>query len=350
MCAVKLPRSRPLLIGSVYRPPDDKNFTGLFMKYLEQLTFESSEVFLLGDFNLHILSSKGKEFINSMKDMGLTQLITDPTRVTPHSSTTIDLIFTNSSHRVTDFGVIDLSMTDHFMIFCNRTCKRPRPKPKVIKVHSFKGFDQSACITDLESQPWDTIYLFHSPDDAWFGMETFLRDVCLKHAPLRTIRVRGSQPGWMSDQIRSMMKERDKKKCKACKSKFDLDWTSYKQLRNSVTRQIELAKRDYFNNQLKTQAQDASKLWSSIRKLIPKKSKVAVQEILLDDKTFTGSLDIANCFNKFFTSVGSRLRSLLPTLNVSSYCDRLILTPRDTPDFVFKDIPVSFVRKELSSL
>ena len=48
MCAVKLPRSRPLLIGSVYRPPDDKNFTGLFMKYLEQLTFESSEVFLLG--------------------------------------------------------------------------------------------------------------------------------------------------------------------------------------------------------------------------------------------------------------------------------------------------------------
>ena len=159
MCAVKLLRSRPLLIGSVYRPPDDKNFTGLFMKYLEQLAFESSELFLLGDFNLHILSSKGKEFINSMKDMGLTQLITDPTHVTPHSSKTIDLIFTNSSHRVTDFGVIDLSMSDHFMIFCNRTCKRPRPKPKVIKVHSFKGFDQSACITDLESQPWDTIYL-----------------------------------------------------------------------------------------------------------------------------------------------------------------------------------------------
>ena len=49
MCAVKLPRSRPLLIGSVYRPPDDKNFTGLFMKYLEQLPFESSEIFLLGD-------------------------------------------------------------------------------------------------------------------------------------------------------------------------------------------------------------------------------------------------------------------------------------------------------------
>ena len=94
---------------------------------------------------------------------------------------------------------------------------------------------------------------------------------------------------------------------------------------------------------LKTQAQDASKLWSSFRKLIPKKSKPAVQEILLDDKTFTSSLDIANCFDKFFTSVGSRL-------NVNSHCDRLILIPQDTPDFAFKDIPVSFVLKELSSL
>ena len=72
-----------------------------------------------------------------------------------------------------------------------------------------------------------------------------------------------------------------------------------------------------------------------------------MQEISLDDKTFMGSLDIANCFNKFFTSIGIRLRSLLPTLNVSTHCDHLILTPRDTPDFVFKDIPVSFVRKEL---
>jgi len=36
--------------------------------------------------------------------------------------------------------------------------------------------------------------------------------------------------------------------------------------------------------------------------------------------------------------------------NVNSHCDRLILTPRDTPDFAFKDIPVSFVLKELSSL
>ena len=86
----------------------------------------------------------------------------------------------------------------------------------------------------------------------------------------------------MSDQIRSMMKERDKMKRKACKSKLDLDWSSYKQLRNSVTRQIELAKRDndYFNNLLITQAQDASKPRSSIRKVIPKKNKVALQKSL----------------------------------------------------------------------
>ena len=108
------------------------------------------------------------------------------------------------------------------------------------------------------------------------------------------------------------MKERDKMKRKACKSKIDLDWTSYKQLRNSVIRLIELAKQDYFNNLLKTQAQEASKLWSSIRKLIPKKNEVAVEEISIDDTSFTGSLDIANCFNKFLRQWVFDLEAFFP--------------------------------------
>ena len=344
-CSVKLPRSRPLLICSVYRPPDDNNFIRIFLSYLEQLSFESSETFLLGDFNLHTLSPKGKDFVNSMNDIGLNQLITDPTRVTLHSSTILDLIFTNSSHRVTHSGVINLSMSDHYMVFCNRTCKLPRPKPKVIKVHSFKGFDPSACVTDLQNQPWDTVYLFECPGDAWFAVETFLKDVCIKHAPLRTLRVRGSQPPWMSDLIRSSIKERNKLKRRAIKSKLDQDWVSYKYQRNAVTRQIELAKRDYFNDLLTTHAHDASKLWSAIRKLIPKKNKVSVQEMSLDNAIHTDSFDIANCFNKFFTSVGTRLTSALPVSR-----DFPTTSSQNTPQFVFKDISVDFVRKELSSL
>ena len=137
-------------------------------------------------------------------------------------------------------------------------------------------------------------------------------------------------------------------KRKAVKSKLDQDWISYKRLRNTVTRQIELAKRDYYNDLLTEHVNDASKLWSAIRKLIPKKNKVAVQELTLDNKIYTDNSGIANCFNKFFTSLGARLKSTLPVLNV---CKRkACLTTGEVPDFALKDISVDFVRKELSSL
>ena len=58
----------------------------------------------------------------------------------------------------------------------------------MIKIHSLKGFDQSACVTDLE--PWDTIYVLDSPENVLFGVKTFLTAVCLKqHTPLRTARM-----------------------------------------------------------------------------------------------------------------------------------------------------------------
>ena len=123
------------------------------------------------------------------------------------------------------------------MIYCNRTCKSTRARPKVINVRSFKGFDSLAFVADLESQPWEIVYLFGNPDDAWFAVETSLKDVGNRHARLRTLRVQGSQPQWMSDNIRHSMKYCDFLKRKAVKSKLDKDWDCYKSLRNKVTHQ-----------------------------------------------------------------------------------------------------------------
>ena len=163
-----------------------------------------------------------------MNDLGYTQLIKEDTRITQTSSNLIDLIFTNSPHRVTQSGVLNLSLSDHYMIFCNRTCKLPRSKPKVLNVRSFKNFNPTAFQDDLRNLPWDIIYLFDSPDDAWFAMEQLLSDVGNKHAPLRTMRVRGDQPQWMTDEIRIAMKTRDYPKHKASKDKLEKDWNDYK--------------------------------------------------------------------------------------------------------------------------
>lgn len=57
---------------------------------------------------------KGRSSISRVNDIGLKQIIVDPTRVTVSYFTTFDLIFTNSLQRVTDSGTVELSLSDHF--------------------------------------------------------------------------------------------------------------------------------------------------------------------------------------------------------------------------------------------
>ena len=91
-------------------------------------------------------------------------------------------------------------------------------------------------------------------------MEKLLVDVGNKHAPLRTMRVRGDQPQWMTDEIRIAMKTRDYLIHKASKDKLEKEWIDYKLQRNKVTKLLDEAKRTYYNNLLTENANDTSKV------------------------------------------------------------------------------------------
>ena len=48
----------------------------------------------------------------------LDQLITEPTRITETSQTTIDLIFVNNTQKIVRSGVIPCALSDHSLVFC----------------------------------------------------------------------------------------------------------------------------------------------------------------------------------------------------------------------------------------
>ena len=69
---------------------------------------------------------------------GLKQL-TVPTRITSTSSTIIDHILPSFPERVTHSGVIDISFSDHHLIYCTRQISRINRGPhKQMKFRSFK--------------------------------------------------------------------------------------------------------------------------------------------------------------------------------------------------------------------
>ena len=88
------------IVGVIYRHPSkdliDFNYN---YKLLENISKEQKSIFLLGDFNVNLLNynehNQTNEFLNSLASNSFILLILQPTRITSHSNTLIDNIFSN---------------------------------------------------------------------------------------------------------------------------------------------------------------------------------------------------------------------------------------------------------------
>ena len=82
------PRSTPFLVGTWYRPPSSPpNLFSEFENVIAKIDAENKELYLLGDINCNLLPEaitvNSSYLINIFDIYGLSQLITEPTRVTP---------------------------------------------------------------------------------------------------------------------------------------------------------------------------------------------------------------------------------------------------------------------------
>ena len=217
-----LPKSKPVLIGILYRLPDKYDFVNhLERKFSDTNVYESQECYLLGDIKINlrpndkeIFRHKSADTINKEKPKlfrsylefrythCLEQIITRPTRITDQTTTLIDHILTNSPDRVSQSGVIDLGLSDHDLIYCKRKISLPKShKDNEIFVHSVKRYSPErfleilteivfpcyrtyTCVNDVYS---DFIYRF-------VGAINFI-------APAKKIRVKTSSKPWLDNQI-----------------------------------------------------------------------------------------------------------------------------------------------------
>ena len=102
---VKLNKTKSIIVGVIYRPnsqprADMDIFTTELADITAKINNENKESYIMGDFNIDLLKfqshEKTKYFIESMLTTGYLPVITKPTRVTDHSATLIDHIYSNS--------------------------------------------------------------------------------------------------------------------------------------------------------------------------------------------------------------------------------------------------------------
>ena len=120
------PRSKQYILCNIYRTPnelvDDINtFTNELSSFLVKLKNLKYSAYLCGDYNIDLLKVKiNKHYCNYFDDVvsnGFFPKITLPTRLSDHSSTLIDNIFTNNMDESGTSGILLNNISDHQMIF-----------------------------------------------------------------------------------------------------------------------------------------------------------------------------------------------------------------------------------------
>ena len=87
----------------------------------------------------------------------------------------------------------------------------------------------------------------------------------------------------------------------------------YKNFKNRVNGLIRKVKSNYYRNIFANFKNNTSKLWKTINNITkPPQPKQNLSNIIHEDKILTDSKDISNAFNKFFTTIASKLDSKLP--------------------------------------
>ena len=131
-----------------YRQPQSSpDLFTVFERVIDKIDAENLELYLLGDLNCDLLpdsvNTNSSHLLNIMDIYGLTQLITEPTRVTQYLRTLIDLCLTNSPDKISNSCVVDIGISDHCAIFLTRKLSHFRSfVHKTAEVRQFKNFNE----------------------------------------------------------------------------------------------------------------------------------------------------------------------------------------------------------------
>ena len=195
---ISKPRSKPFIVNCMYRPPNSTvELFSAYEKLIEKLDSENKEIILIGDFNCDwtgVKSGTMKPQTNKLHEITeafqFEQMIEQPTRVTEHSETIIDLVFTNKPELVTNFGVIHIGISDHSLIFLQRKISVPRFEPKLINKRNFKHYNVDAFRSDLAVCLVNLTSTIQDPNDMWSEWKDRFLAVADMHAPHETKKVR----------------------------------------------------------------------------------------------------------------------------------------------------------------
>ena len=228
---------RSLLVCIVYRPPEVGIAcleNELLPKYIEALS-RNKDIVLTGDLNCDLLSNnpRGEALLSFCATVNATQLIDKPTRVIENSRSLLDVILVSDPVLVKSSGVLEITISDHFLVYVVINLRSPKQAPTYIVTRTFRNYKADQFANDIAHIPWDTMNLIDESVDNSLDAFNDLLLACLDdHAPIKTVKIQHKPNPFITEDIRDLMKVRDRLHKRARRTGMREDWEVFKELRN----------------------------------------------------------------------------------------------------------------------
>ncbi len=316
-----------VILGVIYRPPNTslQEFNISLEHVLQCIDKERKILIQSGDYNVDTNNEIAahsvpiQDFINVYASYNYHKLIDEPTRIIMEddrikSSTLIDNIYTNAYNwDSTISGILHSEITDHksiFSIWPNTKCPKG-PAYRTQRNLSKKNI--SHLKKAIKNNNWDLLYNMYDTSAACKYFFSFVTNMFYIMCPEERVKVTyHNRYPWIGEEIRKAITIREKLLHTKIRNPTQPNTSTYNTCRNKVISLQRKAEQEYYKEQLDLNKTDLRKSWKIITGIIGREgrnSKTKQFEFVINDKTITDPVQIANHFNNYFVSVGVTLAS-----------------------------------------
>ena len=362
--------NKKVIIGAMYRSPSASptNFIEIMKSKLQRLErHKNKQIILAGDTNIDLIQHDTDINAQNISDItlshGFTEVISRPMRITDHSATLLDHIYTNSLTQTTSTGILINDMSDHLGTFINLNLKSTRVNFRLKSDQANSSYRKFSAENIehfkrlISEEAWDTVVEEPNVEAKYNNFEQIYAKHYNEAFPettniIKRKKQRKNPKPWILPWLEEACDRKNRLYHKFVKEPTTSNKTVYAKMKKFVDKHIKLAKKKYYTAYFKEHYANSKKQWQIINTLLnrSKKKNPTNKLISADGTVLTAPKDIANRFNDYFCGIASSLKAQIIPQNIRPNDYRQSLGPSVVNSIYLRDSDATEIREYINTL